>query len=1021
MEESEICFVEGMARLLSRPTRLYVGKSGRQWVKWKVRRRRTVSMGVGGLENVDVGVVASAARTVGVKVLKFTFSLPRLMLEAIKYMLGVFDSGAGIATSFLNELERLRRLQPVDPAAAARPELFPTGFKLMLIWFVGTYVAIRFLTFLTNLVRFGFAVLWSTVQSLSDERPMFRFLRKVINPLSSATFVQSGDNESLFQNSGDFRAREMTDQEPAEWVNAAVRKVWRLYPKDLSKMAKELMQESIDENLLENKPPFVDKISVESVEMGERPFWVRNVEKLPTRIDSHLAYNFNFRYTGDANFVMKVSLTGPFRRFGVNVPVLVGDMNIDAKAWVRAKLTREAPYLYEISWALAEKPNLDVVIKPFKAVNLMTVPGLSKFLRNLLITELPSQFILPAKSIMYLDPTIADVNAFAADLHQTDAQYKGLLAIILIEAKELSGQTSMGLKNPFCYIRLNDKVIKSKNDTTTSEQGGGTAPIWNQQFELLVRDPKNDVLEIEVHNRFGALSRPVGSFRMRLGSLQEGKKTDLWVPLRGGVSDKARLHLNLNYRKFVDDSDNEHYFKTRAETRRKIEKKQRVPKKAGHTDKAVQTVDTVGFPEGPIFGEEPVGERWEWGETQVPANPEKLREAELRVDENENGAETRTDLGKFSNWISSVRDGIVPGNRAVEDAAPIEDEPEQTIVSEPQKSFEPPKNLDNERTPQVNSGRSPIVVTAVQSVFSGVVDFFRRPRGDAKTKSDDEKRSSTEVEKKSDEDEVPEKETIEQIDAVEQTSEPDLKQQPEKKFSWFPFFSNQQDVAEMEAEDKGLSKGTTEGGRRDDATYLYADPQPNTELPPPAESAAEPVKGSDNSKTEIMKSILTDLVERQQTRVIRSGTSVSPDDADQNRGTSENDGYTKSSKTIENQGNGSVGDGGKATEMNGSKPRANSKSGSEPESGADPDETSNANRSSRPGPWNTTGVQKEERLEQPEKSTNNSSGKPESGTIRIERLRISEKTPLDADATVDIDSGTISAESDQSSKSAKEA
>ncbi|KAJ8905189.1 hypothetical protein NDN08_001698 [Rhodosorus marinus] len=1014
MEESEISFVEGTGRVLSRPTRLCVGKSRKHWVQWKVRRRKAVTMGVMGLENVDVGVVASAAQTVGVKVLKFALSIPRMMLEAIKYMLNVFDSGAGIATAFLNELERLRRLQPVDPAAAARPELFPTGLQLMLIWFIGTYVAIRFLTFLTNLVRFGFAVLWSTVQSLSDEWPMLRFLRKVVNPLSSATFVQAGENESLFQNSGDFRAREMTDQEPAEWVNAAVRKVWRLYPKDLSKMAKELMQESIDENLLENKPPFVDKISVESVEMGERPFWVRNVEKLPTRIDSHLAYNFNFRYTGDANFVMKVSLTGPFRRFGVNVPVLVGDMNIDAKAWVRAKLTREPPYLYEISWALAEKPNLDVVIKPFKAVNLMTVPGLSKFLRNLLTTELPSQFILPAKSIMYLDPTIADVNAFAADLDQTDAQYKGLLAIILIEAKELSGQTSMGLKNPFCYIRLNDKVIKSKNDTTTSEKGGGTAPIWNQQFELLVRDPKNDVLEIEVHNRFGALSRPVGSFRMRLGSLQEGKKTDLWVPLRGGVSDKARLHLNLNYRKFVDDSDNEHYFKTRAETRRKIEKKQRVvPKEVGHADKAVQTVDTAGFPEGPIFGEEPVGERWEWGETQVPANPEKLREAELRVDEN--GSDTRSDLGKLSNWISSVRDGIVPPNRAVEDVSPDEDKTGQPLEIEPSKS------LDKEQPLQPNSGQPPIVAKQAQNIFSGVVDFFKRPRGDKKEnneqmQSDDEKRNSTEAEKKS-EDEIQENETRKQNDPAGQPTSADLEQQPEKQFSWFPFFSKQQEVADNEADDKGLAEETTEEGRSD-AAFLYADAQTNTDLP--AETSAEPVKGADNAKTEIMKSILTDLLERQQTRVIRSETNGSPDAVDKKQATSE-DGYTKSSKTVENQSNGSVSDGGKATEMNGSTstPHATSKSGSEPESGAESDDTSSAHPSGRL-PWNIKGIQKEERLEHPEKPTTNSSGKSESETIRIERLRISEKTPLDADGTAEKDSGIISAESDQSSKSAKD-
>jgi len=87
MEESEICFVKGIGRLLSRPTGLCVGRSGKQWAQWKVRRRKAVTMGVVGLEDVDVGVVASAAKTVVVKVLKFVLSIPWMILEAIKYVL----------------------------------------------------------------------------------------------------------------------------------------------------------------------------------------------------------------------------------------------------------------------------------------------------------------------------------------------------------------------------------------------------------------------------------------------------------------------------------------------------------------------------------------------------------------------------------------------------------------------------------------------------------------------------------------------------------------------------------------------------------------------------------------------------------------------------------------------------------------------------------------------------------------------------------------------------------------------
>lgn len=71
-------------------------------------------------------------------------------------------------------------------------------------------------------------------------------------------------------------------------------------------------------------------------------------------------------YAGNASFVLSVKLSGPFRKLAVTVPVLVSDIDIEVKSWVRAKLKPEAPYLYEVAAAFATQPKLDVVLKPFK-------------------------------------------------------------------------------------------------------------------------------------------------------------------------------------------------------------------------------------------------------------------------------------------------------------------------------------------------------------------------------------------------------------------------------------------------------------------------------------------------------------------------------------------------------------------------------------------------------------------------------------------------------------------------------
>ena len=47
--------------------------------------------------------------------------------------------------------------------------------------------------------------------------------------------------------------------------------------------------------------------------------------------------------------------------------------------------------------------------------------------------------------------------------------------------------------NPWCTLRLGGQILRSRRDDDTSHAGSHRAPVWNQEFQLLVMDPSVQV------------------------------------------------------------------------------------------------------------------------------------------------------------------------------------------------------------------------------------------------------------------------------------------------------------------------------------------------------------------------------------------------------------------------------------------------------------------------------------------------------------------------------------------------
>ena len=64
---------------------------------------------------------------------------------------------------------------------------------------------------------------------------------------------------------------------------------------------------------------------------------------------------------------------------------------------------------------------------------------------------------------------------------------QGELSVMLVEARDLPVWGFPWTSNPYCRVTLGSQAERSRRDDDTSHPGRHRAPVWNQEFQFLVR------------------------------------------------------------------------------------------------------------------------------------------------------------------------------------------------------------------------------------------------------------------------------------------------------------------------------------------------------------------------------------------------------------------------------------------------------------------------------------------------------------------------------------------------------
>ncbi|KAJ9153255.1 hypothetical protein P3X46_026716 [Hevea brasiliensis] len=357
-----------------------------------------------------------------------------------------------------------------------------------------------------------------------------------------------------------FLEKDLQRKESVEWVNMVLGKLWKVYRPGIENWIIGLLQPVID-NL--KKPDYVERVEIRQFSLGDEPLSVRNVERRTSRRVNDLQYQIGLRYTGGARMLLMLSLK--FVIIPIAVPVGVRDFDIDGELWVKVRLIPTEPWVGAVSWAFVSLPKIKFELSPFRLFNLMAIPVLSMFLTKLLTEDLPRLFVRPKKIVLdfqngkAVGPVANDFRT--GEMQEGNNDFVGELSVTLVDARKLSF-VFYGKTDPYVILRLGDQTIRSKKNSQTTVIGPPGQPIWNQDFHMLVANPRKQKLYIEVKDSLGFTDLAIGNGEVDLGSLQDTVPTNRIVVLRGGwglfrKGSYGEILLRLTYKAYVEDEDDE--------------------------------------------------------------------------------------------------------------------------------------------------------------------------------------------------------------------------------------------------------------------------------------------------------------------------------------------------------------------------------------------------------------------------------------------------------------------------------
>ncbi|MCL7044050.1 hypothetical protein MKW94_004236 [Papaver nudicaule] len=266
------------------------------------------------------------------------------------------------------------------------------------------------------------------------------------------------------------------DYDRVDWLNKFIELMWPYLDKAICKTAKTIAKPIIAEQIPKYK---IDSVEFETLTLGSLPPTFQGMKVYLTD-EKELIMEPCLKWAGNPNVIVAI------KAFGLKATVQVLDLQVFASPRITLKpLVPSFPCFAKILVSLMEKPHVDFGLKLLGA-DVMSIPGLYRFAQ---------EFIKDQVAKMYLWPKTLEVPIL--DPAKAAKRPVGILNVKVVRATKLKKKDLMGGADPYVKLKLTEDKLPSKKTTVKKKN---LNPEWNEEFNIVVKDPQSQALELNVYD-----------------------------------------------------------------------------------------------------------------------------------------------------------------------------------------------------------------------------------------------------------------------------------------------------------------------------------------------------------------------------------------------------------------------------------------------------------------------------------------------------------------------------------------
>ncbi|KAG2321198.1 hypothetical protein Bca52824_014411 [Brassica carinata] len=351
----------------------------------------------------------------------------------------------------------------------------------------------------------------------TDVQASFNLLLKYFDPeikplveLDSETIATMFPEIPLWVKNPDF--------DRIDWLNKLIGHMWPYMNKAICNMTKSIAKPIIAEQIPNYK---IDSVEFEMLTLGS----------LPPTFQGMKVYA-----TDDKEIIMELSV----KWAGILISFSYHHQVVDLQVFATPRITLK-PLVPSFP------PQVDFGLKLLGA-DVMAIPGLYRFIQELIKDQVANMYLWPKTlNVQIMDPSKAMKKPV------------GLLNVKVIKAIKLKKKDLLGGSDPYVKLTLSGDKVPGKK---TVVKHSNLNPEWNEEFDLVVKEPENQELKLVVydweqvgkHDKIGMNVIPLKDLtpeEPKLMTLELLKSMEPNEP----VSEKSRgqLVVEVEYKPFKED------------------------------------------------------------------------------------------------------------------------------------------------------------------------------------------------------------------------------------------------------------------------------------------------------------------------------------------------------------------------------------------------------------------------------------------------------------------------------------